>query len=118
MNQESDDLARAASQLAEEIEAGHKAVMAVYGKADAAEYTSERLEFWKFAAHLMGAQTGAVRCLKGLRGRGEHHTFTYIHQGRPQPLRRPPPTPKKLKTNVPAAPESGENGHAEAIQLP
>jgi hypothetical protein len=29
MNQESDDLARAACQLAEEIEAGHKAVMAV-----------------------------------------------------------------------------------------
>jgi hypothetical protein len=117
MNQESNQLARAASQLAEEIEAGHKAVMAVYGQADAAEYTSTRMEFWKFAARLMGVQTGAVRCLRGLRGKGEHHTFTYIHQGKPQRLQHPP-TPKKLKTNVPAAPELGESGHAEATQRP
>jgi len=117
MNQESNQLARAASQLAEEIEAGHKAVMAVYGQADAAEYTSTRMEFWKFAARLMGVQTGAVRCLRGLRGQGEHHTFTYIHQGKPQRLQHPP-TPKKLKTNVPAVLKSGESGHAEATQRP
>jgi len=91
MHQESDVLARAACQLAEEIEAGHKAVMAVYSQADAAEYNSTRREYWTMAARLMGAQTGAVRCLKGLRGQGEHHTFTYIHQGRPERLRHPPP---------------------------
>jgi len=117
MNQESDVLARVASHLAEEIEAGHKAVMAAYGKADTAEYISQRMEFWKFAAHLMGAQIGAVRCLKGLHGRGEHHTFTYVHQGRPQRLRHPP-TPQNLKTNVPPVLESGEGGDAEAVQRP
>ena len=118
MNQEFEDLARAAGQLAEEIEAGHKAVMAVYGQADASEFSATRRECWKLAAHLMGVQTGALRCLRSLRGQGEHHTFTHIHQGRPEPLRRPPPTPKKLKTNVPPVLKSGENGHAEAIQRP
>ena len=98
MNQESDELARAACQLAEEIEAGHKAVMAVYGQADAERYDSVRREYWMMAARLMGAQTGAVRCLKGLRGKGEHHTFTYVHQGRPERLQRPF-TPQNLKTN-------------------
>jgi len=117
MNQESDVLARVASHLAEEIEAGHKAIMAAYGKADAAEYISQRMEFWKFAAHLMGAQTGAVRCLKGLHGKGEHHTFTYIRQGEAQRLRHPP-TPQNLKTNVPPVLESGEGGDAEAVQRP
>jgi hypothetical protein len=111
MNSESDVLARAACHLAEEIEAGHKAVMAVYGHADAERYDRIRREYWMMAARLMGAQTGAVRCLKGLRGKGEHHTFTYIHQGRP-------PTPQKLKTNVPPVVESGESGDAEAVQRP
>lgn len=111
MEPETDTVETAVRHLSEEMAACHEAILKMYAGAESTIYGEVQREMRVMAARMMSAQANAARTL--LRLRNNQYTFTYIHQGRNRPngpARRLPPSPKKLKTNGPAAalPEGGD----------
>ena len=94
MDQLLPDVDRMAAHLVEEIEQCHTQILDLHW-CSAHNGLATRFDCAKLIARLMQSQASAMVALKRLRSEGTQHTCTVVHQG-------VPPTPEKLKTNVPA----------------
>lgn len=103
MDKAKQELEKAAQRLAAELAECHDCTMSVFRYAEEAKGYSVQLDAMKTATRMMQAQAAAALALQRLTSDNAHHTYTYVHEGRP-------PTPEKSKTNVPA--NGAMNGHA------
>jgi hypothetical protein len=97
------EIERAAARLNAELAECHDCTMSVFRFAGEIKDHVVQMEAMKTATRMMQAQAAAALALQRLRSDNAHHTYTYVHEGRP-------PTPEKSKTNVPAKAAMNGNG--------